>query len=520
MYLRDAIELAEFITPSLFKARKSPKHKNHFYRFSGNSWTEVRSEDCQSVVPLSETLNEKLKLFYFGNPSRYSETTFFSSPNGLEFGYLNGEGLRHSYIGGLPIIFTGAKLSLFMELRGGVPDRFYQAFEKLDSIFKSLKNKSQLESLSKFVDNITPDNIDYVKRIRFQPTFRTGDYLTFRQSPEGLRFEVYEGVCRRFVKTKKKIISPWTNEVKVTSTSSGSLSNSGYLDFDAFKKAVEDTGGDKVYRIKTILKPQSEPINWQRGQINNVYPPLPLVEGDKPIRKTSKNPNVGIFLMQGVELEFNAGESQERDQLYNFDGHRELLRKVTGSWPIVAMRDGSISGCEFIGPPGTLGAQKIMWNGVLDIMSSYKFPKVADNTGLHVHVSRQVFTPLILTKVLQFVNDPENNAFVDNIAGRPSVRHTAKFIAPKMGGNLFNLERNSAVNIVSKNTVEFRLFKATLDYETLAMRLEFVDAIIRWMYEKSPPLRKLKVISFIDFVHRNARHRYPELSNHLKREFV
>ena len=101
--------------------------------------------------------------------------------------------------------------------------------------------------------------------------------------------------------------------------------------------------------------------------------------------------------------------------------------------------------------------------------------------GLHVHVSRSFLTGPDMAKVDLFVL--KNRAFWEKIARRASGHYTQYLTKPvrQHGRSEEVAGRRAAVNFCNASTVEFRIFRGTLNYASLIGTLAIVDGVCRWV---------------------------------------
>lgn len=131
-----------------------------------------------------------------------------------------------------------------------------------------------------------------------------------------------------------------------------------------------------------------------------------------------------------------------------------------------------------------------------------------DTAGLHIHANRDYLgntkmqQDLAISKILYIIEK-----FNDNICviGR---RHTgySQFVGDRCKAdtaiNLFvkydNTGKRAALNLQHKDTIEFRMFKSTLKYETFLLTLEFVKDIID--FAKSINIEEIEKITWNDLM--------------------
>ena len=134
--------------------------------------------------------------------------------------------------------------------------------------------------------------------------------------------------------------------------------------------------------------------------------------------------------------------------------------------------------------------------------------------GLHVHVCKSSMTTLHGAKLVLFINDPANLALVKSIARRDASGyakmqnkkedkhwlkdsvHSSKHKEDQL--RRLNSDRYEALNFRNDKTVEFRLFKGTLKYETMVSCLEFAFAC--WHFTAQASTSELTTAKFLEFI--------------------
>ena len=246
----------------------------------------------------------------------------------------------------------------------------------------------------------------------------------------------------------------------------------------------------------------------------------------------------GDFHM-GVELETMLTDGDADEKVY--DVRRELGRDY-----IVGKHDGSLEydgypGIEFVTRPTSLRVHVDKfggWTYTIGDLIAWK----AGCCGMHVHVDANAFTKATLGKMIQFYNAQGNVDFIRRIAGRhPDIdtqaqhyaaRDTAEYntahpviaLKGKPGGarytriNLTNLGRRQSARLGvtppqagSSNTVEIRIFRASLRKERLLAQLEFTHALI--MYCRVAGFREMKHVHFTSWLAKYSD--YPNLRKFL-----
>jgi len=244
-----------------------------------------------------------------------------------------------------------------------------------------------------------------------------------------------------------------------------------------------------------------------------------------------KSSHFGEFTM-GIELEMTSGESYA-------DSAAESVRSRLGSSYCIIKSDGSLpsNGFEVVTSPHGL-ATHIEKFKTWEIDPAYR----AWNTGkcgMHVHIDSRAFTQLTLGKFLMFINSNGNVDFIRKIAGRhPSVddqarsycaaEHQSILTNPKKAVKGKSGERYRMVNMCNLggreaqrlglsmdnsyngkyNTVELRIFRASLKKERLLAQIEFTHASV--MFCRVASWRDLNGTSFVKWL-KTVAGQYPAL---------
>ena len=167
----------------------------------------------------------------------------------------------------------------------------------------------------------------------------------------------------------------------------------------------------------------------------------------------------------------------------------EIAAEIQDEDYYVLKSDNSIPeyGFELVSQPMTLEYHRqFRWRNILKKMSvaglrSHDLGSEA--CGLHVHVSKNFMRPHHWVIVDWFVSRCQKQWEI--VARRPEC-HWSEFkklgkgekVTDKFGKS--GGSRYQAVNFDNFSTVEFRLFRGTLKYETLMATLEIVDCLVRW----------------------------------------
>ncbi len=168
--------------------------------------------------------------------------------------------------------------------------------------------------------------------------------------------------------------------------------------------------------------------------------------------------------------------------------------------------DGSLSnGFEIITQPMSLPMHRQFWNWLNDREATKSLLSHNTSTcGLHVHVSRDGLTTLTIAKVVTFVNHPDNKVLITAVARRYAEGY-CKIKTKDLKNALSTTDRYEAVNVTSRRTIEFRIFKGSLKYESVLSAIEFCHALVEFAKsDTSEREDSLRVDQFIDFLNNQA----------------
>jgi hypothetical protein len=200
---------------------------------------------------------------------------------------------------------------------------------------------------------------------------------------------------------------------------------------------------------------------------------------------TSKH---GRFL--GVELEV-----ETMDRYLDLEPKAHQLNDAINGGSVGSQvffeRDGSLSnGFEIVTNPMSLPAHRELWKWLENksltkgLISHKGRDRGRSNCGLHIHVNRDRLSKLQIAKIVAFVNSPDNRDFISALARRYGEAMTGfcriKDEKAKVGKALQSSDRYEAVNVTPKKTIEFRIFRGTLKYESLVAAIEFVHALCEY----------------------------------------
>ncbi|WP_462282998.1 amidoligase family protein [Ruminococcus champanellensis] len=223
----------------------------------------------------------------------------------------------------------------------------------------------------------------------------------------------------------------------------------------------------------------------------------------------------------GLELEIDgAGKDCENaDSLLNIANESDEH--------IYIKSDGSLDeGMELVTHPMSLDYHKsFCWEDIVRKAVYLGYRSHQTNTcGLHIHVNRDSLGDTrdeqeeVVSRILYFVEHHWNELLkfsrrseyaINRWAARYGYENTPKAIMEKAKKG--NYGRYAAVNLCNYNTVEFRLFRGTLKYNTLIAAIELVNRICdAAIYNTDENIAKLSWSEFVEGITE------PELIQYLK----
>lgn len=226
----------------------------------------------------------------------------------------------------------------------------------------------------------------------------------------------------------------------------------------------------------------------------------------------------------GVELEVEMNSRSGGDRTEKSRRVARLCHDEQGRF-ILTKEDGSLSyGFEIVSAPMTLDRHMTAWSKFFAALEDRSLSGIkawgTETCGMHVHVSRDPLSVYQVGKIVVFVNNPKNKAFMVDIAGRDSNTYTKFISATKIttGGRGYGGDRYCAVNLCNTNTIEFRLFKATLNRSRFLANIQFCHAMVSYC---APCARSaVEAASHTAFISWVRQHRkiYPDLDALLVRK--
>lgn len=183
------------------------------------------------------------------------------------------------------------------------------------------------------------------------------------------------------------------------------------------------------------------------------------------------------------------------------------------------------AGLEIVTAPSGLKRQKAMWTKFPDF-AYYKFFRAwdTDTCGFHVHISKASLTSLQIGRMLRFVNHKNNKKFIEIVAGRSEKKFT-KYYPKNLSDALYpervnnpdegtdhDRQRRVALNIANEHTVEFRIFRGTVNAHHIIRNIEFCEAVCNFCYPASRSFAELDHPKYFVGWIESERKTYPEFA--------
>lgn len=217
------------------------------------------------------------------------------------------------------------------------------------------------------------------------------------------------------------------------------------------------------------------------------------------VNETSAN----LFL--GWELEVDHSRSRDRS---------EDIESIDMPDCIYCKEDGSLDlGFEMVSHPGTFKYwQSLDTSFIRDLKRKGYKSYDTDTCGMHIHVSRKALTTLDLFKVLEFFR--RNVSFVKYVSRRKE-RLLDRWASVETGGvkqlvqkvkrgRNSHDERYTAINLENRSTIEFRIFRGTLNPESFKRNLAFIFSLVHFV--KATGLQNLSVLDYVKWLESDGKH--------------
>lgn len=226
----------------------------------------------------------------------------------------------------------------------------------------------------------------------------------------------------------------------------------------------------------------------------------------------------------GIELEVEQKRESDdtelilQDTLITLNGtisYAEARENHTGF--AIIKSDSSIRnyGFEIVTLPSTLNAHKVQWHNFFNNVASRLSSYTSGRCGMHIHISKNCFTPLHMGKFANFFNTRDNRKLITRISGR-SVNDYCYFnedevdLIDNSDLDKYSSGRSALTLSESKPTIEIRSFRGNVSKIGFFKNLEFTHAL--WTYTKDCGISELYANKFIEWFKRPSNNKlYPNL---------
>lgn len=279
-----------------------------------------------------------------------------------------------------------------------------------------------------------------------------------------------------------------------------------YINGDEARDAIDENGNSCViHKDDDDFQYDDDEDQWQHVD----YSPSARIIGTYHSSKSKQRPQVsewtklkGRYLGVELEVEINPDRAVRGEKALQL--HETINDGEFGS-KVFFENDGSISnGFEIISQPMGLDKHRELW-GWLNDKDMTKGLRSHNTTtcGLHVHVSRAGLSKLQIAKIVAFVNSPDNESLIRAVARRYAEGY-CRIKTKKIGQSAQSDDRYEAVNIVPSKTIEFRIFKGSLKYESVMAAIEFSNAVVDFCARAKTSINDLKADKFLEFINDEA----------------
>ncbi len=322
------------------------------------------------------------------------------------------------------------------------------------------------------------------------------------------------------------LVNKWRKRLGILIKDLETWSNIAWVSFNGHTLAPCYATSSTYGRINKVVDSILLDFNRWVAACNTPPPPVGLtpneilnystkVESIIPLPKYTKSDQEKLL---GVELELEWSDLRNPKSA---TAQKLVIKHLEGH--VIMKRDGSVNGMEIVTIPALISTHQ------KKLQPFMEDPEVKDvlvpraNCGIHIHLARKGLSFLQQAKIIAFLNNPANVEYVKSIAGRDVTQvHYCKVnpnTTMEFAGSKFNQgesqfgDRYSALNLHNNNTVEFRIFKSTLDYQEFAGMLEFVEAMRQFTIPGAtclPAKETIKLENFINWINSNKKH-FPNL---------
>jgi hypothetical protein len=279
---------------------------------------------------------------------------------------------------------------------------------------------------------------------------------------------------------------------RITTICQHCLDNGSYVtDMDGYNIHLDHAVDAYWYNLdETCYVHRSNPdIVWDEDLDNfrrrSLNPNRSLISGyhssrSRGFRKIESPWSKSHNRMFGYELEVQTRNMDRYDAAAKI--HKVLNGNRLGNY-VYFENDGSIgdTGFEIISQPAGLDVHKEKLALFLNDPELKRGLRSHEGgaCGFHVHIGREFLTKTQIWRMQAFLNDPRNETLIRKVARRYNTNychikyHMAKLSAKDKDSG----DRYDMLNVTNGGTVEFRIFRGSLRYESIMAALEFCNAL-------------------------------------------
>lgn len=260
--------------------------------------------------------------------------------------------------------------------------------------------------------------------------------------------------------------------------------------------------------LEVLIHEDDDDFSWSDEADQYVHheyePPGPVIIGNyhESKRRVQVRPSPWTKLKNrymGVELEVevvgDGDRGEKAEELHRLINGEEIGKNVFFE------RDGSLNnGFEIITHPMGMDDHRKIWEWLKDRKATrYLRSHQTQTCGLHVHISKGALTKLQIAKIVTFINNRDHESLIKAVARRYETGY-CKIKNKKIGQSHYSEDRYEAINITPRNTIEFRIFKGSLKYESVMAAIQFSNAVVEFCDPSRTSVRDLTMDNFLRFI--------------------
>lgn len=147
--------------------------------------------------------------------------------------------------------------------------------------------------------------------------------------------------------------------------------------------------------------------------------------------------------------------------------------------------------------------------------------EVKDSCGMHIHIDRRKMSALSLGKLINFVQQKENQSFIETIAERTANSYAQlgnDLSVTSFHRGIASTQRYLGMNTQNKDTAELRIFKTPSTFESFQKNMEFASALTSFVQPANSGIKDTNYEAFLNYVKSNS-NTYKELFKFNKKNF-